>query len=436
MRITNSTAVVIIGLICFQSLSLGAVIWYFAADNFLPSALSLFSLIFLVTMLTCVIAYYGIIRPLALKHQAIESGLANFKDNEFDISLMIKGDDALYRISQHYNAAAEQLRQSKFTSQQREILLDKIIQVSPIAMILVSQQQVIYSNLASQQLFSQHKTLDNRLFASLLETVDSSLHHAITQQIDGLFSLNTEHETQIWHLLQSAFQLNHQHHTLYLFKQLTREINQAEVKTWKKAIKIISHELNNSLAPILSMLHSARRITQTLDDTRLPLIFNTIEDRTKHLNKFVSGYAEFAKLPLPRKTAVKWTAFIEQLQQHYHFTLTGQLPISDGHFDLTQMEQVLLNILKNAHESGSDADDIKLDIKDKDNGIEFNISDKGSGMSQATLENALLPFYSTKPSGTGLGLGLCKEIIDAHAGFIHLHSRDGDGCRISIWLPK
>lgn len=438
MRITNSTTLQIISLICLQSIAIAAFVWFFlrpVADS-TSFVLTLILAIVLPTVFSCFIAYFWITRPLAQKHQAIESGLANFKDNEFDISLVIKGNDVLNRISVHYNMAAEQLRQSKHTRLQREILLNKVIQVSPMAMVLVDQHDsVIYSNTASQQLFNQAEKLDNRVFSQLLKQANVGLNHAIEQQIEGLFSLNTGNETQVWHLSQNSFQLNHQTHQLYLFKQLTRELNQAEVKTWKKAIKIINHELNNSLAPILSMLHSAKRLTKTLDDHRLLLIFNTIEARVKHLNKFVLEYAKFVKLPLPKKTSIQWPSFIEQLQQHFQFTLITALPVTAGYFDQIQMEQVLLNILKNAHESGSAVKDITLAVVVKAQGIEIELSDKGCGMSQATLENALLPFYSTKPTGTGLGLGLCKEIVESHEGLIHLHNNEDRGSRISIWLP-
>jgi two-component system nitrogen regulation sensor histidine kinase NtrY len=107
--------------------------------------------------------------------------------------------------------------------------------------------------------------------------------------------------------------------------------------------------------------------------------------------------------------------------------------------DRTQLEQVLINLLKNAHESGSKAEDVSLSITEVVKpimGVLINVQDNGSGMSSDVLEQALLPFYSTKQSGTGLGLPLCREIVEAHGGRISLHNRPQGGLNVSLWLPN
>ena len=105
------------------------------------------------------------------------------------------------------------------------------------------------------------------------------------------------------------------------------------------------------------------------------------------------------------------------------------------------MEQVLLNLLKNAHESGAAADSISLSIVDSSlsdgtEGVYIEVNDQGSGMPAEVLRQALLPFYSTKQSGTGLGLPLCREIVEAHDGHISLQNRDDKGLCVRLWLPK
>src|SRR5690606_27779826 len=102
------------------------------------------------------------------------------------------------------------------------------------------------------------------------------------------------------------FVLNTQRHNLYLIKQMTKEINRQEVATWKKVIRVISHELNNSLAPISSMAHSGRLMLQKEQYTALNKVFETIAERTDHLKTFIDSYASMAKLPLPVKSKVEW----------------------------------------------------------------------------------------------------------------------------------
>jgi signal transduction histidine kinase len=172
------------------------------------------------------------------------------------------------------------------------------------------------------------------------------------------------------------------------------------------------------------------------NDKKLNLIFNPIEERVKHLNGFIQGYARFSRLPLPQCKNVDWANFISALSQQAEFVLAGELPTVDGYFDPAQLEQVLINLIKNAVESGSNNRDIVLKISESPGVFQLTLTDRGSGMSDQVFKNALLPFYSTKQTGTGLGLPLCREIIEAHEGKIALHNRQGGGLKVLLWLPR
>ena len=394
----------------------------------------------LAILLTAAISYFGT-RSLASSLMALEVGLLNFKDNDFSVSIPVSGDTQLRALASLFNDSAKILRKERQYIYQRELLLDKVIQSSPNVMLLLDdEQRVIYANDAARHLFYDGLRVEGMKLDALLEGGSAELVSALNNPKDGLFSLtdNSDDDAQTWHLSRGQFLLNGQFHHLILLKQMTRELNRQEVAVWKKVIRIISHELNNSVAPIASMVNSGRMITKDLNDPKLQLIFDTIEDRTSHLSQFIFNYARFAKLPLPSKSKVDWQTLTAQLKQHYQFELLGELPATEVYFDLIQMEQVLLNLLKNAHESGSDLAEITLEIKQPNNPQEFciEVKDSGSGMSADVLKQALLPFYSTKQSGTGLGLPLCREIIESHDGRISLHNRDEKGLCVSLWLPQ
>ena len=158
----------------------------------------------------------------------------------------------------------------------------------------------------------------------------------------------------MFHLSQRRFVLNAQRHRLLLLKQLTRELAAQEVAIWKKVIRVIAHELNNSLAPISSLAHSGLMLAQEPDSARLERVFTTIADRAAHLATFIDGYARFAKLPKPRVATVNWEQFFARLEGTDTVPAGGRRCRSaTAMFDASQLEQVLINLLKNAVESGS-----------------------------------------------------------------------------------
>ncbi|MFO1393951.1 MAG: ATP-binding protein, partial [Steroidobacteraceae bacterium] len=157
--------------------------------------------------------------------------------------------------------------------------------------------------------------------------------------------------------------------------------------------------------------------------------------RMAHLAGFVDGYSRFAKLPLPRLAPVEWRGFLESLQSMTPFAADGEWPRGAGYLDESQMQQVLLNLVRNAVEAGSPAGEIRVGVVAHGGGWRLTVADRGSGMTGDVLANALLPFYSTKPTGTGLGLTLCREIVEAHGGTIDLANREGGGLVVRLWLP-
>ncbi len=388
----------------------------------------------------CALGVAWFTRHLARSLNALEVGLLNFNDNDFSVSIPANGEGQLKALAELFNDSAAKLRQERQYIYQRELLLDKVIQSSPNVMLLFNDhQKLMYANDAARHLFHIKGKMEGLSLDELLQDLPDALALALKQEKSGLFTMG-EDDTETWYLSRGQFLLNNQQHNLILLKQMTRELNRQEVAVWKKVIRIISHELNNSVAPIASMVNSGRLLTKDLDNPKLKLIFDTIESRTNHLSQFIFNYARFAKLPLPQRRQVAWQQLIEHLTQHYPFTLANELPAEMGYFDQGQMEQVLLNLLKNAHESGSNPDEVTLSIRFQTlvdgTGFIIKIEDRGSGMSEEVLEQALLPFYSTKQSGTGLGLPLCREIIEAHEGSISMHNRTDGGLSVQLWLPQ
>ena len=183
------------------------------------------------------------------------------------------------------------------------------------------------------------------------------------------------------------------------------------------------------------MLHSGQILAAKIEEPRLGRVFNTIQERINHLNQFVQDYGKFAKLPVPHLSLINWSYLVEQLHQQWQFNVD----IEEGvalYADEIQLEQMLINLLKNAHESESVIDAISLTVKAINDTVVIEVNDKGKGMSPNVMASALIPFYSTKPTGSGLGLALCREIADAHNGHIGLMNREEGGLCVRVNLPK
>ena len=244
----------------------------------------------------------------------------------------------------------------------------------------------------------------------------------------------------MFHLSRRNFSLNGRRHELLLIRLLTPELRRQEVQTWKKVIRVISHELNNSLAPIASLAHSGAELVRRGRHERLGEVFSTIEDRARHLEGFIRGYARFAKLPQPQLQPIAWPEFLGRLQRQIGFVLEGADEGLHARVDVAQMEQALLNLLKNAHEAGADAsppsDEVRVRLLRLPGWTRLEVLDRGPGMNESVLQNALLPFYSTKRNGTGLGLALAREIVEAHGGRLSLQNRTDGGLCVAVMLPE
>ncbi len=375
--------------------------------------------------------------PVASLLRALAGSVVSFRDGDFSVSLVDERRDEFGDLVRAHNELGRVLRSERQNLFQRELLLDTMVQNSPTALVLIEPgDHVVYANLAARALLNDGRALNGSRFAAIAAECPEPLQQALARHKDSLFSVTIEREEETFHLSQKSFRLQSREHRLVLIKRLTRELSRQEVQTWKKVIRVISHELNNSLAPISSLAHSGRELARMGDATRLTPVFDTIEERARHLHGFIHGYAEFARLPQPRPERVGWTEFLDQLQRHYVFRLAPPLPEHDGWFDRAQVEQALINLLKNAHESGSAAAGIELALVERGDEVRIDVRDRGHGMSETVLANALLPFYSTKRSGTGLGLALAREIVEAHGGRIAIANREGGGLSVCLILPR
>jgi two-component system nitrogen regulation sensor histidine kinase NtrY len=327
-------------------------------------------------------------------------------------------------------------------AEQRDIVRRKLLEAigawAPVAILVYSDSgRIVYTNDEARQVFFESRNPEGGNFLGMLQCAPAPLRAALLSDADALFTLEENADRDTYNLSKRYFDVEGESYTLVTVKQLTREFGRREAEVYKRVIRVISHEFNNSLAPIISLIRSARLIARKPEHLpKLDKVLDTVEERATHLNTFLEGYASFARLPQPRPQVVSWASFLEGIKSLWPSVDVGPAPSAPGYFDAAQMQQVLINLLKNADEAKNGPGEVKLTAEVTSGGRTlFLVRDHGKGMTPEVLKNALEPFFSTKERGSGVGLALCREIVEAHNGRLKIEPAEGGGTVVSLWVP-
>lgn len=251
-----------------------------------------------------------------------------------------------------------------------------------------------------------------------------------------------------WGMRRTMFREGGLPHSLLVIGDLSQPLREEELKAWQRLVRVIGHELNNSLAPIKSiagslgtMLKRPTKPADWEDDMRGGL--EIIESRAEGLNRFMQSYARLAKLPPPTKLPIEIGPLLRRVVS---LETRGNVSLVDGppivaKLDAAQLEQVVINLVKNAIEALPDAGQpgaptccVRVGWTVHANLLEIFVIDDGPGI--ANPQNLFVPFFTTKPSGSGIGLVLCRQIAENHGGSLSLENRtDGSGCIARLRLP-
>jgi nitrogen fixation/metabolism regulation signal transduction histidine kinase len=320
----------------------------------------------------------------------------------------------------------------------RRELLETVVDTIPSAIVLLDEVgKIRFANREARELFFEQQRPEGQNFLHLLGAVPEGLRNALLSETDHIFSFGSDGETETYHLSRRHFAIGSEPHTLLIVRNMTSEISRQENAVLRKAIRVIHHEFANSIAPVRSLLQGARaKVGRPEWSAKLEQTLGVIEDRVLHLSSFLTAFAALGRLPAARFEEVGWESFLDRLGSLLADIVIAPSPPGRGWFDPAQLEQVLINLVKNAREAGSPPSEIRLEVaQTPDGGYRASVLDRGQGMADEALENAVVPSFTTKPTGSGMGLTLCREIIDAHRGRLRIARRSGGGVVVSFWLP-
>jgi two-component system, NtrC family, nitrogen regulation sensor histidine kinase NtrY len=251
-----------------------------------------------------------------------------------------------------------------------------------------------------------------------------------------------------WGMRRTIFREGGLPHQLLVIADLSQPLREEELKAWQRLVRVIGHELNNSLAPIKSIAGSLttmlKRPTKPADwEEDMVGGLEIIESRAEGLNRFMQSYARLAKLPAPAKLPVQVSSLVHRV---VGLEMRTKVEVHDGPditilADAAQLEQVIINLVKNAVEAAPEAGQsgapsccVNAGWRTRGEWLEIYIEDDGPGI--ANPQNLFVPFFTTKPSGSGIGLVLCRQIAENHGGSLSLDNRtDTHGCVATLRLP-
>ncbi|WP_255027672.1 sensor histidine kinase [Coprobacter tertius] len=251
-----------------------------------------------------------------------------------------------------------------------------------------------------------------------------------------------------YEIIISAITLTIQGKKLLLvsLKNIQSLVEETEIEAWKKLIRVLTHEIMNTLAPIISLSETAvERLkgNSEKDFSVLGQIMQTIHRRSTGLLNFVENYRKLTRIPAPEFSCIPVNELfddVEKLTTNLRADIIFSLKSKDISVigDRAMIEQVLLNLIKNAAESGNKTQQVSI-IVEAINSIGFTIiavSDNGKGIVPEALDKIFIPFYTTKTGGSGIGLNLCKQIMRLHGGSIRVTSKEGKGSRFTLIFSK
>lgn len=254
--------------------------------------------------------------------------------------------------------------------------------------------------------------------------------------VEGAFGAGTRLE-----LRRSTFYRDGKPHQLLVFADLSRALREEQQLAWQRIVRVLSHEINNSLTPIKSIAHSIRRMISRIPDVpRAAEIqdgLNLIETRSGALGRFLRQYAQLAKLPKPQERPIQILPLARRIVE-----LENRLPIGiraeadvQVEADPDQLEQLLINIIRNAVDATMETGGrVWIDWTRNDGFLQVTVEDEGPGLPDTS--NLFVPFFTTKPQGSGIGLALSRQIAEAHGGTLSLENRTPEkGCRATLRLP-
>lgn len=364
--------------------------------------------------------------------------LGALREGDYSIrGLSARSGSTMAMVMREVNDLGSTLQRQRTEAVESTVLLTHVMEEIGVAVFAFDPtHQLLLVNKAGERLFG-------RASADLLGSSADSLgvNEYLTGEPRRLVDRAFDGRQGRYEVRRAMFYRDGRPHNLIVIADLSQALREEEQAAWQRIVRVLSHEINNSLTPIKSIAHSLRRIVDRVDpfprQDEVSQGLSLIEERSGALGRFLRSYAQLARLPKPQPRPLRVSELMSRIVE-----LEKRLPVVvnpstdvDLVADSDQLEQALINIVRNAVDASIETSGgVAVGWRPDGEWVEITIDDEGKGLPDTS--NLFVPFFTTKPNGSGIGLALSRQIAEAHGGTITLANRtQHPGCRATIRLP-
>jgi PAS domain S-box-containing protein len=382
---------------------------------------------------------FSLREKVVLPLQTLSNLLAALREGDYSIRARgASREEALGQVMMEANALGETLRSQRLGALEATTLLRKVMEEIDVAVFTFDEdQRLTLVNRAGERLLA--RTAERLLKRTASEL---GLAECLEGGADRTFEKTFPGKSGRWGLRRSNFREGGLPHQMLVLADLSQALREEERQAWQRLIRVIGHELNNSLTPIKSMAATLAHLLQRQptppdwkEDAKRGM--DVIAERSESLSRFMGAYARLARLPQPSFEALEVSPWIRRVaaletRRPVQVVPGPELVIQA---DASQLEQLLINLIRNAVDAVQETrGEVRVGWSTVGDDLEVWVEDEGPGLPNTA--NLFVPFFTTKAAGSGIGLVLSRQIAEAHGGSLALHDRDtGSGSVATLRLP-
>jgi nitrogen fixation/metabolism regulation signal transduction histidine kinase len=428
--------IVVTALAALLPIAIASLLLAFTADF---SAQTRWTLAFFIA-LSLFIATYVLREQLVNPLRTLSNLLSAVREEDYSLRARhAAGDDALGEVMTEVNALSKILQSRKFEAIEATALLRTVLEEIDAAIFAFDSdsRRLRFANRAGEKLLAAEPNSLNGASADAIGLADllaANELHAVDRTFPG--------RSGRWDVRRTTFREQGKPHRLLVIADISRALREEEAEAWRRIVRVLGHELNNSLAPIKSIASSAETLVRRDDlpvDWREDVVrgMQVIGSRADALTRFMRAYSQLARLPPPQKQPIDLAEVVARtaaLETRVPVAIRSTRSITID-ADRDQLEQAIINLIRNAAEASLvTGGGVTADWNVRSEAVDIQIVDEGLGLSGTA--NLFVPFFTTKASGTGVGLVLSRHIAEAHGGTLTLENREGArGCVATLTLP-